>query len=273
MRLQDYSKNVDDLSTTLTEMCEIAKKYGTDKHVHKYTKIYHELLKDKRNDSVNLFEIGIYMGNSIKMWYDYFNEGKIYGIDNGRLLPNSGIQYGPSNEMPSTHDDQLLQGQILQNYPFYWLENDRIKCAIADQRSVDQLNSAFDHFGCNEFDVILDDGHHYQEHQQKSLGILFKNLKPGGYYIIEDVANINDLLSGQFWGQKNKDCLDSTFSFFKNYEKNKFFQSDYLTKDEIDYLNENVEDAFMFDGGGTGENVPPTCSINFNSRVIVFKKK
>jgi hypothetical protein len=52
------------------------------------------------------------------------------------------------------------------------------------------------------FDYIVDDGHHYQEHQQVSLGVLFEHVKPGGYYIIEDVASMDTLLKGKYWGQK-----------------------------------------------------------------------
>lgn len=267
-----------------SELCEIGKKYGTDKHQHGYTKIYNELLKDKRNQNVSIFEIGIYFGNSIKMWHDYFENGKIYGIDNGRLLPNSGVVISHSNENPMEDDKKLLsEGYTVSNFKFNWLENSRIKCAVADQRSEEQLENAIKYFNCTEFDLILDDGQHYQEHQQKSLAILFKNVKSGGYYIIEDVSDIDDLLYGncgypypQFWGQQRADCTDCTFTFYNNFIKNGTIESDYMTEDQKKYLLDNIDDMFMYDGGVTkidGLKIQPNCHLREGSRTIVIKKK
>ena len=266
-----------------TELCEIAKKYGTDKYQHGYTKIYNELLKDRKSNNVNIFEIGIYLGNSIKMWHDYFENGKIFGVDNGRLLPNSGVNISHINENPNEDDKKLLEGYVVSNFNFSWLENDRIKCAVADQRSEEQLESAMNHFGCKEFDLILDDGQHYQEHQQKSLGILFKNVKSGGFYIIEDISDIDDLLYGnigypypQFWGQKRLDCTDCTFTFYKNYIQTGKIESDYMTEEEKKYLSDNVDYMFMFDGGVTkidGTKVESNCFLREGSKTLVIKKK
>ena len=38
------------------------------------------------------------------------------------------------------------------------------------------------------FDIIIDDGSHWDECQQKTLQNLWKFVKPGGFYIIEDVT-------------------------------------------------------------------------------------
>ncbi len=38
------------------------------------------------------------------------------------------------------------------------------------------------------FDVVIDDGGHYMKPQQESFRVLFPHVRPGGYYIIEDVA-------------------------------------------------------------------------------------
>ena len=42
------------------------------------------------------------------------------------------------------------------------------------------------------FDIILDDGSHIVEHMILSFNTLFKYVKPGGFYIIEDIKK-NDL--------------------------------------------------------------------------------
>jgi cephalosporin hydroxylase len=38
------------------------------------------------------------------------------------------------------------------------------------------------------FDIIVDDGSHWAEHQLATLKHLWRLLKPGGYYVIEDVT-------------------------------------------------------------------------------------
>ena len=38
------------------------------------------------------------------------------------------------------------------------------------------------------FDVIIDDGLHYDETQMTTLENLWSRVRPGGYYIIEDVT-------------------------------------------------------------------------------------
>ena len=251
------------------EMCEIAKKYGTDKHQHGYTKLYYEVMKDKRYEDISIFEIGIYMGNSIKLWHEFFQKGRIYGIDNGRIVPNTSIEPGYSNENPSVDDSRLqVEGEVVVNYNFNWLENNRIKCAVADQRSIEQIAKAFEYFGCNQFDFIIDDGQHYQEHQQKSLAMMFKNVKSGGFYIIEDVVNYEDMLTGSFWGQKRKDFTDATDLVFMNFLETGILKSDYMTEDEIKYITDNIDDIFMYDQSGRS-NSP----VNGTSKLLIIKKK
>jgi hypothetical protein len=80
-----------DLNLVNNELCNIATNCGTDKYRHGYTKIYYELMKDKKDKEISLFEIGIYMGSSLKMWSQFFTKGLICGIDNGRILHGSNI--------------------------------------------------------------------------------------------------------------------------------------------------------------------------------------
>jgi hypothetical protein len=140
----------------------------------------------------------------------------------------------------------LLEIGSVETHSYSKLETDRIKCHIADQRSYPQIKDAINYFKNNEFDYILDDGHHYQEHQQKSLGILFKYLKSGGLYIIEDVSDYNVLKSGKYWGQSTADATDSTHYIFEEYLKNNILDSIYISEEELDYLNDNIKDVKIY---------------------------
>jgi len=263
MKLIDLNKPL-----PITEMCQMASKYGTDKHSFGYTSVYYEIMKEFRNETVNIFEIGIFKGASIRMWHNFFLSGKIYGIDNGRLLPAAKIKYG-SCENPSDDDAKLLQPDaILENIRYEWLENDRIKCFTADQRSENQLHNAFNYFNCNEFDVILDDGHHFQEHQQKSLGIMFPNIKSGKYYIIEDVIDHAQLLDGKmYWGQKEKDASDTTDFVFTSFIKTGKLESPYLSKEQSEYIVNNIDDIFLYEN--LSRNNSP---VSGNSKLLIIKK-
>ena len=131
-------KKLESLNKSLpeTELCKIGRTCKTDKPGNGYTKVYYEIMKDFREESINMFEIGVYFGASLKMWEEFFPNGKIFGIDNGRIIPNSSIQTGQSNQIPSIGDLKMLQpGEIDKLNNFDWIENDRIKCFMADQRN------------------------------------------------------------------------------------------------------------------------------------------
>jgi len=268
MKLKDLNKEL-----PLTELCKLGKKYKTDKSPSAYTKVYHEIMKDFRNDKISIFEIGIYFGASLRMWYEYFTKGFVCGIDNGRMVPGSNILVGGMDgtliNVLSVDDVKLLQPEaVTKQLDFSWIENERLKCFIADQRSEIQLNKAFEYFKHNEYDFILDDGQHYQEHQQKSLGILFLNVKSGGYYIIEDICEQQMLVEGSLWGQRKKDATDSTDYIFKQYLETGELKSRYITTDQTKYIKDNVDDIFLYDH--MNKNNSP---INGSSKLLVIKKK
>ncbi len=136
------------MNLTLTE---IGNKYGTDKSTfHKFTDFYDTNLKSLRDKELSLLEVGILDGNSIKMWYDYFTESIIYGVD-------------------------------IQDYKH--LENDRIKTFVANQENEGHLRGL-----PKNLDIIIDDGGHTMYQQQITLKVLFlENLKSGGIFILEDL--------------------------------------------------------------------------------------
>ena len=72
----DYKQNT-------SELCEIGKEYDTDKssqrsnvtnvrHCHPYTLFYDSLFKNKKNDVLEIAELGILDGGSLRMWQKYF---------------------------------------------------------------------------------------------------------------------------------------------------------------------------------------------------------
>jgi hypothetical protein len=141
----------------------LGNQYGTNKaNYHGYTRFYHNLFRDRRDQVKHFFEIGIDTGSSLFMWRDYFPKATVYGID--------------IDVVPRVKNQERL----------IW--------SVCDQSKQDQLETVVKSWGTPVFDVIIDDGGHVVSQQRVSIETLWKYLAPGGIYVIEDLhTNIPDL--------------------------------------------------------------------------------
>jgi len=98
-------------------------------------------------------------------------------------------------------------------------DGNKINIEILDQKSESQILKYLKNKP--EFDFIIDDGCHEEDGIVISFGNFFPKLKSGGYYIIEDLHVVN------------KENL------YKLSEKK--FESRFLSKDKLDYINSNIE--------------------------------
>jgi hypothetical protein len=187
------------------DLGSLFRKYGSDKDVNGYTPLYHSLFKHLREKPLEILEIGIGTlipgapssmvgyaqpgykpGGSLRAWRDYFPKATILGCD---------IQ-------PDTQ-----------------FTDDRITTMLCDSRREELLWPAL---GNRRFDIIIDDGSHWDECQRKTLQNLWRYVKPGGFYIIEDVTEtsriptefrkqIQDIVAGAplFFTEKKNICVIS----------------------------------------------------------------
>jgi len=215
---------------------EIGIEHKTDKAtVHDFTDLYEKYYSSFRNDTVKILEIGVYMGASIRMWYDYFSNGMIYGMDDCSITENS-----------------------ITPESIKVLENDRIKIFIGDQKNREHLKKLIAGYG-KEFDTIIDDGYHFQEYQQVSLGFLFPYVKSKGVYVVEDLCPLNRTKEG--WGLKDfVNFSDNTNNILEDFITTKKIVSPYMTEDEMTYLNENIEGIKIY-------------VVEKDSNIIAFIKK
>ncbi len=140
---------------------EMGQKHGTDKwdqsHTflgESYLHIYERYLAPLCGKQINLLEIGVRHGNSLRMWKEFFPAAQIYAID-----------FNP---------------QYKQH------EEDRIEILIASQDDADQLGALAERVG--GFDIVIDDASHVNHLTLASFRILFPHLKSDGFYIIEDLG-------------------------------------------------------------------------------------
>ena len=134
---------------------DIGFKYGTDKATfHKYLDFYEQHLPD-RNFRGRLLEIGVMDGLSVRMWREYYPYAEIVGIDT-------------KDNLDALYND-------------YWKVPKTVKLLQLDGTKAKDVKAL------GMFDIIIDDGSHKTADQQASYKLLWKQLTPGGVYIIEDL--------------------------------------------------------------------------------------
>lgn len=146
-------------------LTDLANKYGSDKGTehackHNYTQHYEMLFQEMRNDYLQILEIGLNLQGrsdcaSLCAWLEYFPNSYVYGID---IKPQT-------------------------------FSHPRVSIWQGDQSDPVFLNNCIKNLKA-PLDIIIDDGSHFSIHQRVSLIYLFKSIKPGGFYIIEDLKSI-----------------------------------------------------------------------------------
>jgi hypothetical protein len=161
----------------MPELNRLFEHYKTDKGQNGYAELYECLFNDKRQSVNKLIEIGIgtlipgmwstmygyskegyQQGASLRAWRDYFPNSTVYGID---LQP----------------DTQFAESRIVT--------------MLADSRSAVEINKVMHTHGISQVDVVIDDGSHSASDQLATLDVMFRYVRPGGYYIIEDIGSVD----------------------------------------------------------------------------------
>lgn len=187
----------------LNTLHKLGLKYGTDKADNGYLIIYHIFFNRICKSAKNILEIGIQHGYSLKMWEEYFPNAMIFGVD---------------------IDDKSQ------------FNNDRIRTIKGDQANRDFLNSL-----PASFDIIIDDGGHTMEQQMISFGCLFKKVRPGGFYVIEDLGT--SLMPVHTYGG-NALNIDTTLSALEQFKSAGEIFSKYLLleeKEDIERNHQNID--------------------------------
>ena len=154
----------------------IGLKYGTDKssYGHEYLSFFELFFAPIRDDKLTILEIGVFEGQSLRTWAEYFPNARIIGVD-----------IAPASER---------------------VTNDRIVIELADQSNVQQLTNIAQKHG--PFDIIIEDGSHMCEHQITSLRTMFPFVTDSGIYIVEDLqTNYGNSLE-KFKGIASSTCVD-----------------------------------------------------------------
>ena len=145
-------------------------KYTTSKWDHGLIDVY-ELLLDpiKHNGDVVLLEFGVYYGESLQYYRDFFTDpaAKIIGFDHH-------------------HPDYYATNHHKQPGGVPWVDRPNVFLERGEQGCADTVKSLCDRYG--PFDVVVDDGNHsYPQPTENTFRIAWPYVKEGGFYFIEDV--------------------------------------------------------------------------------------
>ena len=132
-------------------LIEIGKKYPTSKNISGFIEIYEEYFKTLKDKKINILEIGVDKGDSLRLWREYFTAANICGID-------------------------LYKKNFTIN---------NVEILTGDQSDHSFLQAVVNKY--HKFDIIIDDGSHLSKHIISSFKFLFPFLNDNGIYVVEDL--------------------------------------------------------------------------------------
>jgi hypothetical protein len=178
-----------DMENQPKSLTDIANRNKTDKgtvhfEAHGYTEVYGKFISDSLE--LNLFEIGVWHGDSIRMWNEYNENINLYAIDIDPEVKN------------------------------YLIGNEKVSLYIGDQSDATLINEIFD--SANNFDFVIDDGSHNYSDILASFKLIYPRLKHGAVYFIEDLhaghAKKDMLMLDLFNFIRNENIQVSNTEFF-----------------------------------------------------------
>jgi hypothetical protein len=142
----------------MIRLTEIASKYDDGGGVTKtmdYYEAYTKYFEEIRDQGLNILELGVHEGISLRIFSEYFRNARLLGVDIN----------------PCPNDLSMLANVSLR---------------ICDQTDRAKLLGVVDAFSPSGLDIVIDDASHYGFYSLTSFEILFPRLKIGGLYIVED---------------------------------------------------------------------------------------
>lgn len=202
-----------DYKSNCSELCLIGQKYDTDKssmrynvtnqrHCHPYTLFYDSLFKSKKNEKLEIAELGILEGASLLMWNEYFTNADLYGFE---------YDYNLIKNFKDTYN------------------NSRIKLSHIDVTDKESIQISFKNVNMM-YDIIIDDSTHQFEDQIRVIENSYQYLKPGGILIIEDI----------FKSYNETDYIKRLNPILQHFQDYYFVELDHVNKNSTGWDNDKL---------------------------------
>ena len=177
---------------------------------HGYAKIYEKLLREYKEKKLNIIELGSFYGHASAALFFYFKNSQIYS---GDINPDMYI-----------YRSERLKNFFVDTSSKFSIEKNILKKNII-------------------FDLIIEDASHMLKDQIISLFTLFKSLKSGGFFIIEEI----DFPEKREDMRINQEPPDLKTILKKTLNK-KNFKSKYVNEEEKNYFLQNFDTIDFYDG-------------------------
>lgn len=202
-----------DYKNNSSELYEIGRKYDTAKssqrdnvtnsrHCHPYTLFYEGLFKNKKDEPLNIAELGILEGASLRMWQEYFTNAEIYGFE---------------------YNEEYINN-FKENF-----DNDRITLSKIDVASIESIENSFSELNIL-YDIIIEDTTDQFEDQIRVIENTYQYLKPGGIMIIEDIYKSCD----------ENSYINRLRPILNNFQDYYFIELDHVNKNSTGWDNDKL---------------------------------
>lgn len=147
----------------MSDLKKLYDKYKCDKSSkHNYHEVYEPYFEKVRDQEINILEIGIFRGASMRAHLEYFPNATVYGIDTFHRIEVDAL------------------GDVLGEQRSKWMNDNSMDAGLASRMRK--------HWGKDvKFDFVIDDGAHYPKANMLTLQNVKRFVKPDGTYFIEDV--------------------------------------------------------------------------------------
>jgi hypothetical protein len=145
---------------------------------HTYLEVYDRLFSVYQHEDINVLEIGILRGTSMKLWHEYFSKATIWGADTFERTSWVGCTL---NEVTETLKDYTRTKLVQVNS----CSND-FNAMIERNKFLESIPDGF-------FHVIIDDGSHELNDQVQTYNNFKSKLNKDGIYIVEDIGITNSM--------------------------------------------------------------------------------
>ena len=198
-------------------LIDIGKKYPSSKNISGFIQLYEKYFSSFKDKKINILEIGIENGDSLRIWREFFPNANICGID-------------------------ILKKEF---------KIDNVDIHEGDQSDHKFLKTIIEKY--KNFDIVIDDGSHQAKHIISSFQFLFPYINENGIYVIEDLQTS---YFPRYGGSRiNLNKKKSSMNFVKsltdsiNYEKNNrpFFKKS-IFDGLVKSINFHQNIAFIYKG-------------------------
>ena len=143
---------------------------------HTYLEVYDRLFNVFQHELINILEIGILRGTSLKLWSEYFTKATIYGADTFERIDWPGCKFEEVQDTLKSYSNiKLVQVNSC---------SDNLVQKIERESFLDSIPDGF-------FHIIIDDGSHELIDQINTYRNFKSKLNTEGVYVVEDIGITN----------------------------------------------------------------------------------